>query len=110
MFDPTSVRVRGALQAHVEGFWAYLMQQGYAPLSARNLLLVMAHLGRWLKAERLALDQVTDGVAARFLRHRRRVGYTQFFTERALHPLLLYLRSIGGVPAATPVTDTVTSN
>lgn len=105
MFDPASVRIRGPLRAHVEGFWAELLQQGYAPLSARNLLLVTAHLGRWLDGEGLALHDLTEDQAAAFLRHRCRQGYTQFRTRRALEPLLAHLRSIGVVPAPSPVLD-----
>ena len=33
MFDPGSVRVQGAIQAYVRGFWAELEQQGFKPLS-----------------------------------------------------------------------------
>ncbi len=104
MFDPASVRVRGPLQAHVEEFWAELLRQGYAPLSAGNLLRVAAHLGRWLAAERLALADLSDEVIAAFLRHRR-ARHTQFFTRRALEPLVDYLRGVGAVPTPLPVVD-----
>ena len=40
MFDPASVRFRGPLTAHVDGFWRALQSQGYPPLSGRNLLLL----------------------------------------------------------------------
>ncbi|HEX9381047.1 MAG TPA: tyrosine-type recombinase/integrase [Gaiellaceae bacterium] len=89
----------------MEGFWAELLRQGYAPLSARNLLLVTAHLGRWLEAEGLALCDLTEDHAAAFLRHRCRQGYTQFRTRRALEPLLGHLRAIGVVPTPSPVLD-----
>jgi len=104
MFDPSSVRVRGPLRAHVEGLWAHLMRQGYAPLSSRNLLRVVADLGRWLKAEDLGLVDLSEDVAAAFLRHRRRT-YTQFLTGRALEPLLTHLRAAGAIPKARPVVD-----
>src|SRR6266545_8122156 len=102
MFDPGSVRIRGPLQAHVEGFWAELLRQGYAPLSARNLLRVTAHLGRWLNAKGLALADLSDEVIAAFLRHRR-ARHTQFVTRRALEPLLGYLRGVGVIPTPLPV-------
>ncbi len=105
MFDPASVRVRGPLQVHVAGFWVALLRQGYTPLSASNLLRVTAHLGRWLKANGLALVEVSEEIAAAFLRHRRRLGYTHLFTRRALEPLLSYLRGIGAIPLPTPVID-----
>jgi integrase/recombinase XerD len=104
MFDPASVRVRGPLQAHAEGFWADLLAQGYAPLSARDLLQLTAHLGRWLDSERLALADVSDEVIAAFLRHRRR-RHTHHFTRRAIEPLLGYLRGVGVIPTPLPMVD-----
>jgi len=105
MFDPASVRIRGPLGAHVEGFWEDLLRQGYSPLSAGGLLRLTAHLGRWLEAERLALVDVSEDVVATFLRHRRQCGYTQHFTRRALDPLLGYLRGVGIVPTPLPAVD-----
>lgn len=105
MFDPASVMIRGPLRAHVEGFWAELLRQGYSPLSAGNLLRVAAHLGRWLAAKGLALVDLSEDSAGAFLRHRRRRGYTQFLTRRALEPLLTYLRRVGVIPVPTPVVD-----
>src|SRR4030042_3003691 len=95
MFNPASVRFRGPLRAHVDGFWAELQSQGYAPLSGRNLLLVTAHFSRWLDDHRLELGDLTEERVALFLAHRRRRGYTQFLSPRALGPLLGYLCGIG---------------
>lgn len=106
MFDPASVRFRGPLRAHVDGFWAALQSQGYAPLSGRNLLLVAAHFSRWLHDHRLELGDLTEERVALFLAHRRRRGYTQFLSPRALGPLLGYLCSIGIVVRATAVVET----
>ena len=97
MFDPASVRFRGPVTVHVAGFWAQLMHQGYAPLSARNLLLVAAHLSRWLEQRRLPLRRLTQDHVVGFMAYRRRQGYTQFLTPRALEPLLVYLRGHGVV-------------
>jgi integrase/recombinase XerD len=105
MFDPASVRIRGPLQVHVEGFWEELLRQGYTPLSARNLLRLTAHLGRWLEAQGLALSTLTKDHFAAFLHHRRRQGYTGFRTHRGLEPLLGYLRGIGAVPTPSPTLD-----
>jgi len=106
MFDPASVRIRGPLRAHVMGFWADLLRQGYAPGSALNLLRVAAHLGRWLKAKGLALHDLTEDAAGRFLRYRCRQGYRRLFTGRALGPVLGYLRCVGAVPEAVRREDT----
>lgn len=95
MFDPASVRFRGPLTPHVDGFWAELQRQGYAPLSGRNLLLVAAHFSRWLEDRRLGLGDLTEERVASFLAHRRRQRYRQFLSRRALGPLLGYVRGIG---------------
>ena len=74
--------------------------EGYAPLSGRNLLRVAAHFSRWLDDRRLGLGDLAEERVASFLAHRRRQGYTQFLSPRALGPLLGYLRGIGVVVRA----------
>lgn len=105
MFDPASVTIRGPLQRHVEGFWEELRRQGYAPLSARNLLHVAAHLARWLEAERLVLRDLTDERVDAFFRHRRDEGYTGHRTRHTLDPLLRYLRGLGIIITPRPQVD-----
>ncbi|HEY2943598.1 MAG TPA: site-specific integrase [Vicinamibacteria bacterium] len=108
MFDPASVRFRGPLTAHADGFWAELQRQSYTPFSARNLLLLAAHFSRWLDDRRWGLaDLSAEGVAS-FLAHRRRQGYTSFRSPRGLGPLLGYLRGIGVVVRPAPVIETST--
>lgn len=105
MFDPRSVRIRGPLQAHVQGVWDELLRQGYAATSAKNLLRLTAHLARWLKARRLALRELTEDRAVSFARDRRDEGYTGFRTRRGLEPVLAYLRSVGAVRKPRPLAD-----
>jgi site-specific recombinase XerD len=105
MFDPRSVRIRGPLRAHVEGFWAELLRQGYAATSAKNLLRLTAHLARWLEVKRLALGDLTEDRAVAFARDRRDEGYTGFRTRRGLEPVLAYLRSVGAVREPRPLAD-----
>jgi len=106
MFDPASVRFRGPLAPHVEGFWSELMGQGYAPFSGRNLLLLAAHVSRWLDERALGPRDLTAEHVARFAAHRRRQGYTQFLTPRAVEPLLRYVRRIGAAPPPPLPSDT----
>lgn len=106
MFNPHSVRFRGPLTAHVDGFWADLERQGYAPYSARNVLLVVSHFSRWLERRRLGLADLTDEQVGAFFAHRRRAGYAQFLTPRALVPLQGYLASIGITVRPAPVKET----
>jgi len=100
MFDPASVDFRGPLSPYGEGFWAELMRQGYAPTSARKLLLVAAQVSRWLDEWSLAPGDLTPPRVARWAADRRRQGYRTYLTPHALEPLLGYLRGLGVAPPA----------
>jgi len=99
MCRPTAVSVPGPLGSFAAGFCSELAAQGYTPLSAANQVRLMAHVSRWLEAHHLGPDELTPERATQFMRARRRVGYTVFRSERALAPLLGYLRRIGMSPA-----------
>lgn len=106
MFDPKSVKFRGPLVPYVDGFWFELMRQGYAPFSGRNLLLVAAHVSRWLEDRGFGTLDLTGVRVDQFAADRRRQGYTQFLTPRAVEPLLGYLRKLGAAPALVPPPQT----
>lgn len=108
MFDPTSVRFRGPLTAHVAGLWAELQRQSYTQFSARNLLRLAAHFSRWLDDRRLGLTDLSAESVASFLAHRRRQGYTSFLSPRGLGPLIGYLRGICVVVRPAAVIETST--
>jgi integrase/recombinase XerD len=100
-----SVIFTGPLTEHRDALWDVLRRQGYSPLSARNVLRVAAHLGRWLAARRLSLQELTADHLEDFFKSRRRKGYTQFLTPRALKSVAPYLRSQGTLssgPAEEP--------
>ncbi len=101
MVDLSRVRVVGPLEPFAAGFGRELVSQGYAPQPAAQQLLLMAHVSRWLAADRRqvgALDAVT---AEAFAISRRAAGYSNLLTVNALAPLLAYLRSLGVI--AEPV-------
>lgn len=98
MVDPARIRVTGPLVAHRQGLWDALLALGYRPLSSVNLLRLTAHLSRWLHERGLSLAEVTPERITAFCAARRRAGYTQFLTPRALAPILRYLRQAGVVP------------
>ncbi|MFH0899351.1 MAG: tyrosine-type recombinase/integrase [Pseudomonadota bacterium] len=106
MFDPASVRFRGQLVPYVPGFWSSLIEQGYEPLSAGNLLRLAAHLSRWLDDRSLCVRNLDDERIAEFLAHRKRKRYTAFLSPRGLQPLLTYLRSLGVAPPALEPQET----
>ena len=98
MIRSSSVRVTGPLERHRDGLWDELLTQGYAALSARNLLHVFAHLSRWLEAEGLEAKDLGTQQVEQFLRQRRAVGYTCWRSRWGLEPLLGYLRRSGSIP------------
>lgn len=98
MSRSSGVRVTGPLVPFADGFWEELAGRGYSPLSARNQLRLLAHVSRWMAAEGVAVEGLTSDRIAEFVVHRRGVGYTGFVSERALGPLLGFLRAAGVVP------------
>lgn len=93
MRKPSEVRFVGPLTEHREALRRELLSQGYTALSANNLLRVAAHLSRWLEERGLSLRALTREHIEAFFDARRRAGYTQFRTRRALRPFMLYLES-----------------
>jgi integrase/recombinase XerD len=103
MQDLSRVRVRGPLEVFAPGFAAELQRVGYRRVPIVFQLQLMAHASRWLEGEGLGADALTTDVVERFLAERRAAGYTNYFTARAMAPLLGYLRGLGVAPPASPV-------
>src|SRR5262245_16257482 len=91
-----TVRMSGPLTRHVEGFAAELRSLGYTELSLANLLRLLADFSRWLEGAGLALEDIDPVILKRFLSRRQRT-HTQFISERAVRPLMDYLRGVGVV-------------
>ncbi|MGH3755949.1 MAG: hypothetical protein ACRDRP_25365 [Pseudonocardiaceae bacterium] len=92
---PSDVRVAGPLLPYVDGFCAELADRGYTPLSAANQVRVLAHLSRWLAAQRLKVGELTPERVEAFGQARRAQGYTCWLSARGVAPLLDYLRKTG---------------
>ncbi len=95
------VRMSGPLTRYVEGFAAELRAQGYTELSLANQLRLFSHLSRWLESGRLVVEDIDEAILRRFLAKRRQTR-THFTSERALAPLLAYLRGIDVVTMTAP--------
>jgi len=91
--------VSGPLQAHAEGFIAELAGLGYSPRSFAAQLRLLRHLSGWLAVRGLATEALTEEMVRAFVAERRTVT-TSMRSERALAPLLGYLRALGVAPAA----------
>lgn len=101
MVSPSDVRLTGPLAHLGEGLWADLLGRGYTPLSARNLLRLMASLSRWLDERRLAPGQLSSARVLEFIAYRRE-SYSVFRSLRGVEPVVRFLRIAGVVPAAAP--------
>ena len=98
----SNVRITGALAPHGEGLWAVLLQRGYTPLSARNLMRLAAHLSRWLDEQSRPLESLTPDSITAFCKARRQAGYSGFRSPRALAPILCYLEQAGIARSTDP--------
>ncbi|HKN56947.1 MAG TPA: tyrosine-type recombinase/integrase [Amycolatopsis sp.] len=82
---------------------------GYTSDSARQQLVLFGSLSRWLATTGRASGELDAVAVAEFLAERRRIGYAQFCSLRALTPLLAWLGDAGVIPtSATPKTEPVT--
>lgn len=99
------VLVSGPLAEFAVGFAERLACLGYSPPGAEGQLRLMKHLSVWLAAEGLSADGLAVEVVARFVAGRR-ARRTSFRSERALVPLLAFLRELGVVPVVPVVAPT----
>lgn len=106
MGDPKRIEVRGPLAAYRDGFADELATLGYTPGSAMKQMWLMAHLSRWLGAAGLGVCDLTPEGVNEFVDARRAMGYTALLSERALAPLLFYLRRLGLSPVAVVAVPT----
>lgn len=102
------VRVTGPLADQAEGFRAELTRRGYTPLSAANLLRVLAHLSRWLDARGMSGGDLTVEQIEAFVATRRAEGRVAWISPRGLTPVLGYLRCEGVIPVPPAVPAPVT--
>lgn len=98
MSDPSRVRISGPLKPFAAGFVAELSRQGYTAGSTVNQMRLVAHLSRWLAREGFEVREVCAVEVERFLVARRAAGYTGLLTDKAVRPLLSYLRDQGVLP------------
>ena len=99
MPDLSRIPVSGALERFAAGFATELARQGYAPRSMRPQLHLVSHVGRWLHANELDVGDLPERTQ-QFLQARRDAGYKRHLTDRALRPLLTYLRACSAIPPA----------
>ena len=95
----SGIRVDGCLGPFRDGVEQALRAQGYSEGRVDLLLLLMAHLSRWLDERGSSVDQLTGEAVEKFVAaHRARHRWCR--SSRSLTPMLAHLRAIGVVPAA----------
>lgn len=92
--------VRGPLEPYVSGFADELARLGYTRCSLEQHVCFIAHLDRWLAAERLDVGDLSVATVDRYLRERRAAGYVNYRSIKAMRPLLSYLDRLGMLPVA----------
>ena len=92
--------VRGPLEPYVSGFADELVRLGYTRCSLEQHVCFIAHLDRWLAADRLGVGDLTAALVDRYLAERRAAGYVNYRSMKAVRPLLRYLDQLGMLPVA----------
>jgi len=93
------------LSPHAAGFRAFLDRQGYCSQQTGLQLGLMTQLSRWLAGQEIGAEDFTGQVVDQFagvMRATRR----SLISQRALAPLLTYLRELAVVPAGPPADHT----
>lgn len=99
MADPSVVTVSGPLEPFAAGFVNALRHQGYRAPSIVIQLQLVADLSAWLVGQRLDPRQLEAPAIARFLVARRQAGATRYVSEKAMRPILTFLRDRGVLPS-----------
>ena len=102
MVKKFGLEVTGPLEPFTEGFAGMLEAQGYALGGARQLVLLAAHLSRWLEEQGLGAGDLTAEVVETFMAEHRSL-HRWCRSARSLGPLLAYLRSIDVVGEELPM-------
>lgn len=99
-------RINGPLSGYVEGIYEHMRSEGYARLSTAHTLNMVSHLSRWMLKQELEIGELHEGWIRQFLEHRRAVGYTHYFSWRAMKPVLRALEMVGLTIPSAPAGDT----
>ena len=96
------LEVAGPLEPFTDGFVGMLEAEGYALGGSRQLVLLLAHLSRWLEEQGLGAGDLTAEVVETFIAEHRSC-HRWCRSARSLGPLLAYLGSIDMVGEEIPM-------
>lgn len=108
MTRPSNVAVSGPLEEFTQGFAVELAGLGYSSRTIEAQLRLMKHVSTWLAAQGLSAGDLTVEAVERFVVARRAMS-SYLRSERALVPLLGFLRGLGAapLPCVAPPTDPI---
>ena len=86
------------LEEYADGFVVWLGRLGYSPRTCEGQVALLRHLACWLAERGVPLSGLSGEVAGEYAAVRRE--RSRLRSERALRPVLSYLRELGAVPAA----------
>jgi site-specific recombinase XerD len=107
-FDPAAWQRlhTGPLSPYIDHFSQHLLQQGYADVTARGKLRVVAKLSRWLERQQLGLDTLDERQVATFVQElHQRQRRTRQGDATTLRELLEQLRNSGAIPLPVLMRD-----
>lgn len=99
--------VDGPLAPFAGGLRGHLVGLGYALDTVRDHVHLLADLSSWMSVKGIASGELAEQATGEFLRARRRAGHRVGVSQRALVPMLEYLRGVQVVRQPTvlaPVT------
>jgi site-specific recombinase XerD len=86
------------LGPQVEGYRAWLVQQGYTPQTVVGMLKDLGQVGLWMSDQGLVPAQLDEAAMTAFRVASHAAGRRKVLGPRALAPLLSYLRQAGVTP------------
>jgi Phage integrase, N-terminal SAM-like domain len=95
--------VDGPLAPFAEGMRGELARQGYAADTIGDHVHLLADLSGWLSGRGLTPAELTSEAAREFVQARRAAGHRSGVSDRAIAPILGYLRGSRAVPPSTVV-------
>jgi site-specific recombinase XerD len=98
----------GPLGSHIDAFAAWLQEQGYAQLTIRSFIRLVADLSRWLTLHGFGLKELRPSCIDAFVRARETNGSLRPGDAVMLKRLLGFLQAIGAIdpPHPPPLEET----
>ena len=93
----------GPLVSYIDAFAVQLSEQGFQRYSMSPQVRLMANFSRWLKANQIGPESVTDEHAQRFLSRSPRSKSVSGGYFAAIHRIMAFLRQLGVIPEQIPL-------